>query len=81
MKDFINQETKIKKRLDEDTFEIPDFYMKSNVTKTNQLLQFLASPTKNPLELFVRSSRSFVTVQLIPVLIGFIMTLAPFIWI
>ncbi|MBU9714906.1 hypothetical protein [Evansella tamaricis] len=71
--DPLEKERFLRSKLDEYHVDVPDFPMKSEKTKGDRLIAFLASPTENPLEKLILTVNGVTMLKLAP--IGLVMGL------
>lgn len=64
----LDKEQHLRSQLDEYHIEIPDFPMKAS--KWSRLIQFLASPGKDPLESFSATENGIIAMKVVPALGG-----------
>ncbi|KAA0546943.1 hypothetical protein FZW96_13200 [Bacillus sp. BGMRC 2118] len=72
-RDSFNKDQYIQYKLDEYHVEIPDFPMKSN--KWIRLINFLASPARNPFDPLISTSGGILLLKVAPLLGSIVMAL------
>ncbi|MBU7595216.1 hypothetical protein [Metabacillus halosaccharovorans] len=66
MRQDLNKDHHLRKRLDEYHVDIPDFPMKTN--RWERFIHFLASPAKDPLEPLISTPNGLLVLKLVPII-------------
>ncbi|MCM3439808.1 hypothetical protein AB3Z07_22745 [Metabacillus halosaccharovorans] len=66
MRQDLNKDHHLRKRLDEYHVNIPDFPMKPN--RWERFIHFLASPTKDPLDPLISTPNGLLVLKLVPII-------------
>lgn len=66
--DPFKKELHLRKKLDEYHVEIPDFQMKPKGKKWERLINFLASPAKDPIEPLISTAAGVAVLKLAPLM-------------
>lgn len=66
--DPFKKEHHLRTRLDEYHLDIPDFQMKPKGKRWERIINFLASPAKDPLEPLVSTTAGFTVLKLAPIM-------------
>lgn len=75
LKDEFHKEPQLKSSLDEYKVEVPKQLMHFKKSRWQRFLQYLASPTKDPLEPICTSSRGFTSLKVVPIVCGIFITI------
>lgn len=74
-KDELQQEEQVKKHLDKYEVQIPELSYQMKRNRWERFIQYLASPTKDPLEPICTSSVGFTSLKVVPILCGIFITI------
>ncbi|MEY9973115.1 hypothetical protein ABH966_003499 [Lysinibacillus sp. RC46] len=75
LKDEFQKEQWLKDSLDDDKVEIPQQLMKYKKSRWQRFLQYLASPTKDPLESICTSSVGYTSLKIVPIVAAVFITI------
>lgn len=75
LKDEFHREQQLKNSLDEYEVEIPKQLAQFKKSRWQRLIQYLASPTKDPLEPICSSSAGYTALKVLPIVTGIFITI------
>ncbi|MGE7910346.1 hypothetical protein [Lysinibacillus xylanilyticus] len=75
LKDEFQKEQWLKDSLDHDKLEIPQQLMTYKKSRWQRFLQYLASPTKDPLEPICTSSVGYTSLKVVPIVAAVFITI------
>ncbi|MGE7692585.1 hypothetical protein ACQKNC_00500 [Lysinibacillus sp. NPDC094177] len=75
LKDEFQKEQWLKDSLDHDKVEIPKQLMTYKKSRWQRFLQYLASPTKDPLEPICTSSIGYTSLKIVPIVAAVFITI------
>ena len=75
LKDEFQKEQWLKDSLDQDKVEIPKQLMTYKKSRWQRFLQYLASPTKDPLEPICTSSFGYTSLKVVPIVAAVFITI------
>lgn len=75
LKDEFQQEEQLKKQLDKYEVQIPELSYQMKRSRWERFIQYLASPTKDPLEPICTSSVGFTSLRVVPIVCGIFVTI------
>lgn len=75
LKDEFQQEKQLKKRLDKYEVQLPELSYQMKRSSWQRFIQYLASPTKDPLEPICTSFVGYTSLKVIPIVCGIFITI------